>query len=442
MCSAALSRSSGALPHSGRADVLCDIPSPGICLLRTKGVLVAPTSALQREHTPSPGTAKLAPHPTELRKSRPAPAGRWALIAAAAYAAGLAAAACGVPAPYLLCSLLVGAALALMGVVRERLPAPANRTAQALVGALMGSYLTWPALTAAAPVALPLTAVTAATIALSVAVAWFLARGGRLSRPSAVLGMVPGGSAAIVTCADELQADVRMVAFTQYLRVGLVATTAPLAAHWLASASAAGSASHRGIGSQGSGFLPLVMGSDQLTGLLTLAAVSVAGVLAGRRLRVPTPALIGPMLAALVVTLSGAVPGFAPAGLLQNLVFVFVGLDVGVRFTRETLIRVRRLMPSILTAIAAVCTGCAGLAWLFAKLTGTPVVDSYLATTPGGINAVLATAVSSHADVALVSTVQSLRLLIVVLVTPMITRWLTTARPAATGQRAEEREQT
>ncbi|MFE3883060.1 AbrB family transcriptional regulator [Streptomyces lydicus] len=402
---------------------------------------MAPTSTLQREHTPSPGTAKPAPHPTELRTPRPAPAGRWALIAAVAYAAGLAASAFGIPAPYLLCSLLAGAALALTGVVRERVPAPANRTAQALVGALMGSYLTWPALTAAAPVALPLTAVTAATIALSVAVAWFLARGGRLSRPSAVLGMVPGGSAAIVTCADELKADVRMVAFTQYLRVGLVATTAPLAAHWLASA-AASSPGHAGNGGQGSGFLPLVMGSDQLTGLLTLAAVSVAGVLAGRRLRVPTPALIGPMLAALVVTLSGAVPGFAPAGLFQNLVFVFVGLDVGVRFTRETLLRVRRLMPSILMAIAAVCTGCAGLAWLFAKLTGTPIVDSYLATTPGGINAVLATAVSSHADVALISTVQSLRLLIVVLVTPVITRWLTTTRPAATGARIEEPAQT
>ncbi|MET8019262.1 AbrB family transcriptional regulator [Streptomyces decoyicus] len=68
---------------------------------------------------------------------------------------------------------------------------------------------------------------------------------------------------------------------------------------------------------------------------------------------------------------------------------------------------------------------------MFAKVTGTPVIDACLATTPVGINAVLATAVSSHTDVALISTVQSLRLLIVVLVTPMITRWLTTAPPRA-----------
>ncbi|MFF7652619.1 AbrB family transcriptional regulator [Streptomyces sp. NPDC007983] len=405
---------------------------------------MAPTSAPRRmdEHpSPTAGTApKPAPRTSESRvspRSAPttsgaAPLGLWALIIAGGYAVGLAAAAFGVPAPYLLSSLLVGAALALCGMVRDRLPAPANRASQALVGALMGSYLTPSALLSAAPVALPLTVVTAATIALSVAVAWFLARGGRIGRPSAVLGMVPGGSAAIVTCADELNADVRLVAFTQYLRVGLVATTAPLAAHWLTSASsAAGGHPAAGGGAAGSGLfsglLHVVAGPDQLTGLFTLAVIAVAGSWAGRRLRVPTPLLIGPMLAALVATLSGVVPGFAPVGVLQNLVFVLVGLDVGVRFTRETLVRVRRLLPPITACMAAVCLGCTGLAWVFAELTRTPFTDAYLATTPGGINAVLATAVSSHADVALVSTVQSLRLLVVVLVTPLITRRLAAA---------------
>ncbi|WP_051885508.1 AbrB family transcriptional regulator [Streptomyces hygroscopicus] len=392
---------------------------------------MAPTSAPQRTHERSPTTApKPAPQLSELRVSRPAPVGRWALIIAGGYAAGLTASAFGVPAPYLLASLLAGAALALCGVVRDRLPAPAGRASQALVGALMGSYLTPAALVSAAPVALPMTVVTAATIALSVGVAWLLARRGRISRPSAVLGMVPGGSAAIVTCADELNADVRLVAFTQYLRVGLVATTAPLAAHWMTSGLPSAASGHPGGGgTAGGGLIHLVAGADQLSGLLALAAVCVAGSWAGRRLRLPTPMLIGPMLVALVATLSGAVPGFAPVGVLQNFVFVLVGLDVGVRFTRQTLRSMRRLLPPILVCMTVVCLGCAGLAWVFAGLTGTPFTDAYLATTPGGINAVLATAVSSHADVALVSTVQSLRLLVVVLVTPLIIRQLAANRP-------------
>ncbi|WP_051766148.1 AbrB family transcriptional regulator [Streptomyces sp. NRRL F-5135] len=60
-------------------------------------------------------------------------------------------------------------------------------------------------------------------------------------------------------------------------------------------------------------------------------------------------------------------------------------------------------------------------------------MDAYLATTPGGINAVLATAVSGHADVAVVSTVRSLRLLLVVLVTPLITRRLAAMGPRTAG---------
>ncbi|MGW3431434.1 AbrB family transcriptional regulator [Streptomyces melanosporofaciens] len=410
----------------GRTD---EHPPPTLSTTLRTAVSTAPKPApcTSEPRTSEPRTSE--PRTSEPRVSRPAPTGLWALIIAGGYAAGLAADALGVPAPYLLSALLVGAVLALCGRVRDRLPAPANRASQALVGALMGSYLSPSALVSAAPVALPLTVVTAATIALSVAVARFLARGGRIGRPSAVLGMVPGGSAAIVTCADELNADVRLVAFTQYLRVGLVATTAPLAAHWMTSAASAAGGHPAAGGGAGSGLLHIVAGSDQLTGLLTLAAITVVGSWAGRRLRVPTPLLIGPMLVALVATLSGAVPGFAPVGVLQNIVFVLVGLDVGVRFTRRTLLSVRRLLPPILVCMTVLCLGCAGLAWVFARVTSTPFTDAYLATTPGGINAVLATAVSSHANVALVSTVQSLRLLVVVLVTPLITRRLAAGRP-------------
>jgi hypothetical protein len=346
---------------------------------------------------------------------------RWGLITACGYAAGLAASALRLPAPYLLAALVLGVVLALSGAVPGRIPEPVNRYSQALVGALMGSYLTPAALMTAAPLALPLTAVTLATVVLSLVVARGLARTGGISRPSALLGMVPGGSAAIVSCADELKADSRLVAFTQYFRVALVAMTAPLIAQELA--SSAGSAG--GGAGGGPKLWPLVAGPQQSPGLLALAAVCVVGMWAGRRLRLPTPALIGPMLVALAAMMTGLVPGFAPSGALQNLVFVLVGLDVGVRFTWETLRQVRRLLPAILAAVAAVYLGCAALAWAFAVATGMPVIDAYLATTPGGINAVLATAVSAHAGVALVSTVQSLRLFLVLLATPLLVRLLT-----------------
>jgi uncharacterized membrane protein AbrB (regulator of aidB expression) len=53
-----------------------------------------------------------------------------------------------------------------------------------------------------------------------------------------------------------------------------------------------------------------------------------------------------------------------------------------------------------------------------------PFLDAYLATTPGGIYAVLATAVGSGADTAFVLAVQALRLLVMVIAAPPLVRLL------------------
>jgi membrane AbrB-like protein len=143
---------------------------------------------------------------------------------------------------------------------------------------------------------------------------------------------------------------------------------------------------------------------------------------AGRLVRIPAPTLLGPMLLTALVTFSGMAEGFAPSGILKDLVFMAVGLEVGLRFTRRSLNHVRRLFVPMLLATIAVSTACAGLAWWLASAMHIPLVDAYLATTPGGINAVLATAIAANANLPLVSSVQSLRLFAVVLVTPPLLR--------------------
>jgi membrane AbrB-like protein len=128
------------------------------------------------------------------------------------------------------------------------------------------------------------------------------------------------------------------------------------------------------------------------------------------------------MLLTALVTFSGVAHGFAPSGALKDLVFMAVGLEVGLRFTRRSLAHVRRLFVPMLLATVAVSLACAGLSYWLALAMHIPLVDAYLATTPGGINAVLATAVAADANLPLVSSVQSLRLFAVVLVTPPLLR--------------------
>jgi uncharacterized membrane protein AbrB (regulator of aidB expression) len=75
----------------------------------------------------------------------------------------------------------------------------------------MGSYLDPASLRAVAGTALSLTGVTVVTILICVAVAVLLSRTTRIGLTDATLGLIPGGSAAIVASADELGAGSEFV---------------------------------------------------------------------------------------------------------------------------------------------------------------------------------------------------------------------------------------
>ena len=136
----------------------------------------------------------------------------------------------GVPGAPLFAGLIVGMALALAVPPEVRVPRRVYTMAQALLGGAIGS-LAQSGFTGSGLLLLLLPLVTAATVVLSLAAGELLAGRARVGRATALLGMVAGGSAAVVAAADETGADARVVAVLQYLRVALVAATAPLVAY-------------------------------------------------------------------------------------------------------------------------------------------------------------------------------------------------------------------
>lgn len=232
----------------------------------------------------------------------------------------------------------------------------------------------------------------------------------------AVLGMVPGGSAGVISCAADLGADPRRVAFAQYLRVAFIALTAPLIMQ-------ATSGVHPAPAGPPA-FDHWVQQPRGISSVLILAGICLVGSRLGQRARLPAPTLLGPMALAVVVTFTHTWSGFAPAGPLQDLLFVVIGLEVGLQFTRSAIRGAVVVLPRLCLAIVTVSLVCAGLSWAAAAVAGLTFGEAYLATTPGGINAVLATAVTGHGNLALITTVQSLRLLLVLLLMPTLIRLL------------------
>jgi membrane AbrB-like protein len=325
----------------------------------------------------------------------------------------------GAPVAYLFGGLLTGIAVALARPGRVDVPSWSYTAAQALLGAAIGSVARRgitgsPSLLAALPL------VVVVTIGLSLAAGIVLARRAHLGRETALLGMVAGGSAAVVAAADDpgVHADARIVAVLQYLRVGLVALTAPLLA----------AALYHGAGTRSPRPDPSEL-IDHLQSSTTLIVLSLAGVWLGRTVRLPAAALAGPLVLATAVGWTGLLPDAPVPSVAVTVGLAIIGLEIGLRFDWVTLRSLGPMAPSIAATSMALIVGCALVGWLLSRATGITLVEGYLMTTPGGINAVMGTAVGfPHVDVALVTLAQIVRLLAMVIVMPMLVRRLVGAQ--------------
>jgi uncharacterized membrane protein AbrB (regulator of aidB expression) len=82
--------------------------------------------------------------------------------------------------------------------------------------------------------------------------------------------------------------------------------------------------------------------------------------------------------------------------------------------------------PVVLVAFALVglLAACAALGIALASAAGVSRLDGYLATTPGGLSAVLAVSVGSKTDTTFVLSVQIIRTFVMLLAAPPLARWI------------------
>lgn len=340
----------------------------------------------------------------------------WAVVAAVTFFGGSAVEQVGLPAPHLITGLVVGLVIALTGLIRRTgavLPKIVYLAGQAIAGVLLGTYFSLPALGRTGWALVPLVAVTLLTLLLSVAAGLVLARRTDLDEPTAALGMIAGGSAGIVAAADDLHADARLVAVLQYVRLVLVVLTAPLLVRFVL-------APHGTYATVGAKEIEAVV---SLHSFILTPLLALGGAWAAIRLRVPAGALIGPLVLTAIGGGLGLWNDLQPPEVVREPAFIVIGLAVGVGFDLLVIRRAAKAAPAALAAIVIIVLACGGLAALIAASTHISLLDAYLATTPGGINAVLVTAFAAGAN-CLVFGIQGLRLFVMVLAAPVLIRWL------------------
>jgi hypothetical protein len=252
-------------------------------------------------------------------------------------------------------------------------------------------------------------ALIGAVIVFAAALGYLLTRLRVLPGTTAVWGSSAGAATAMVLMSDAFGGDMRLVAVMQYLRVACVGLVASLVARAYLPAGAA---------SPGSivWFPPVAPGP-----LLATLALGVGGAIVGVKSRIPAGALLVPMFVGAPLSASHLLTITLPPWLLA-ISYALVGWSIGLRFTRETVLYAWKQLPVILASIFTLIALCGGLAFVLHEAAGTDALTAYLATSPGGADAVAIIAASSRVDLPFVMAMQVGRLLMVLLVGPTLAR--------------------
>lgn len=334
--------------------------------------------------------------------------GGWLLVAALTVPACLGADALALPAPELFGGVLGGLLAARWSAAPAAPPRPAALASQSVIGVTLGTLVSVRALDRFAVDAVAIAAVAIATIGLSLISGRLLSRWTGLDRPTAMIGMVAGGASGLTAVSHELGADDRLVAVLQYTRVLLILGTLPLVA--------------RLAGSEGVPVLEPGRGTAVLPALGFLVVCVVAGRALARLGRLPVGSLLGPMFLAAAASASGVASGLGVPPQVQAVAYAVIGLQAGLRCRRGTLSTAARILPVSLALTLGLLVACGALGLVLESWTRASALDGYLATTPGGLYAVLATAARAGSEPTFVLSVQVLRLFLVLSIVPLLAR--------------------
>ena len=337
---------------------------------------------------------------------------KWALLVVSTVLLTVPLTLLGVPSAALFAALIVGIALALLTWAPSAVPRKAGIAAQGVLGVYIGTMVHRDALAALGSDWVIVLGVAIGTLLLSILAGALLGMHRDVTPLTGALALVAGGASGLVAIARELGGDDRVVAVVQYLRVALITASMPIVVTLVYHAEK----SSRAVAPTQSASAPWYLS------VAMLAVIVLVGASVGKLIRLPGAGLLGPMTITIALELTGTSFGLAVPLALVQLGYAVIGWQAGVAFTRESVRAIGRALPAALGLIVFLNVACAGLGVLLAHFAGLTPLEGYLSTSPGGIYAVLATAVETGSNVTFIIAAQVVRVLLMLFAAPLMAR--------------------
>lgn len=236
-----------------------------------------------------------------------------------------------------------------------------------------------------------------------------------VSSETGILSMLPGGASLMPALADELGADFRYVALTQYLRLLVVSVSLPAVVALLDTPA-------------GTGADLTVEGETTWWIIALVLAIAFLGERLGKLLHLPATAVLGPLL--LTVLVSFVLPEehtLEPLYVFKGMAFLSIGWVCGGKLSLPALKTFAKQLPATVLFIVVIIGICAATAWPLTKWLHISYFEAYLATSPGALETVLAVSAEGGAGPAVIA-VQLTRLIAVLVIAGYLPQLLRLAK--------------
>jgi uncharacterized protein len=280
--------------------------------------------------------------------------------------------------------------------------------ARVVLGLTIGAAVTTDTLRAIAGALLPVTINIVALVVLGIVLAMTISRFTHMDLASALCAATPGALGAMVSLADDLGGDSRVVASMHLVRLVSILLCIPTIAHAF-------------FPRVGAATVAATAGAAPTWALLALLVLGLVTAVVAVRLKLPAGEILATMAVAAVANqawlhleqMPTAWPVFAQW---------IIGAGVGVGVTRAVLRDFRPFaLAGALMTVTMILAGL-GLGWLLLQTTPLDAVTAFVGSTPGGADQMVLLAGELGANAQLVAAMHVARQVMLMLLLPFVIR--------------------
>jgi membrane AbrB-like protein len=331
----------------------------------------------------------------------PVPFRKAVLALAIGIVSALVATSVGLPLPWML-GPMVGVALAALLNAPIHAPAPLRPIVIPAIGVMLGSSIT-PDILGQIPRWSMSVLLLMPFLVAAGGISWLIYRKvGRYDPVTAYFAAMPGGLNDMLVMGAEAGGDERRIALAHALRIFCVIVVIVLFYGMFLGVSSAEDASAW-----------VALDALTLTDWAILVACGVAGVPFGKLIRLPAAQVFGPMILSGAAHLTGVVT-VSPPTVIILVAQLVIGTVVGCRFLGATWREVGGDMMLGVASSLAMLAVTVVFAVIVAQVTGIALTQTVIAFAPGGLAEMTLLSLAMGQDVAYVSVIHMVRLLVVI----------------------------